>query len=360
MNKNFIIIAGVVVLLLLAVFSAFRKSGGSAVKPQKGDVLELGSTTSSPPHHETLVEAITFTGLRPIPVEFDYDMAGGEPSGINSAKPEDLATLLNKFSQMPDSPVKDDLIRSALARWAFLDGRGAAEWASQRPELHRFIPDVLTAWATTSENDAAEAWKFARDAHDSGTAGGNWLASPFVREAFEGMAGLPEGIAWNELENLSGETAAVAMMGMAAFASDGQSDTAFTADMEERVHRLNSAPMAAAFYAAGGHISAAKEEIAGVAKADGSSTIAREIARQEAAFEPDKAVQWLASRFPEPSAAIDDIVEAIGIVDEVNGRAVLNWLATFPASNNAVAAQNRVFEAFPALRPGTGVVVLQP
>jgi hypothetical protein len=142
------------------------------------------------------------------------------------------------------------------------------------------------------------------------------------------------------------------MMGMADFVSNAQSNTAFTAEMESRTHALNSAPMAAAFYSGAGHIAAAKEDLASVTDTAQWHAIAREIARQQAVFEPSQALDWFQSQFAQPSDAIEDVVSSIGMMHALNAADVLNWLRGLPVSEASSPGVQAIWEKFPELRSG--------
>jgi hypothetical protein len=228
-------------------------------------------------------------------------------------------------------------------------------WARQRAAHRHLLPEILSAWADINPDAAASAWAFAKTAFVSEPDASIWRAPGFVKKAFHGMAATPNELVWNELSTLRGESAVQAMMGMADFASNAQVNTDFTADMERRVLDMNSAPMAAAFYAAAGHIGAAKDDLAGVTDAAEWHALAQEIARQQAVFEPSKALDWLQSQFAQPSDAIEDMVASIGATHALNAGDVLNWLNTLPESGARTAGIDNIHQRFPELRPGQPV-----
>jgi hypothetical protein len=278
---------------------------------------------------------------------------------LDAANAFQMPGLLAELERMPGSPVKTDLLRSALKRWATLDGKAAATWAKQRPAHRHFLPDILTAWANSGDGaGAAGAWQFAKAAFANEQNRAAWRSPAFVKTAFHNMAAQPGEVIWSELAGLTGDSAVHAMIGMADFASNGQTNTAFTADMESRTHALNSAPLAAAFYAGAGHIAAAKEDLAGVTDAEQWHAIAREIARQQAVFEPTQALEWLQSQFTQPSDAIDDVVSSIGMTQSLNAGDVLAWLAGLPASEARDAGTQTIMEKFPELRSNMPTQVL--
>jgi hypothetical protein len=266
--------------------------------------------------------------------------------------------LLAELERMPDSPVKDDMMREALTKWAALDGDAAANWAKLRAAHRHFLPDILQAWAATGAKAAASAWAFAKTALAADGDTTSWLAPGFVKAAFGGMAATTGDGWWNELAGLSGTPMVQGMFGAAEFASNRQVNTEFTAAMQGRILDSGSAPLAAAFYAGAGHITAAKEELASVTDAAQWHAIAREVARQQAEFEPGKAMDWLASQFAQPSDAIEDMVNSVGQLDDVSAQGVLTWLRNLPASDARTAGIEQVQQAFPQLRPDLAVEVI--
>lgn len=318
-----------------------------------------GEAKPGPQSAPTFAPAAENRSAGPEPVLFQEGYAltsnYGLQSRLDNANALQMPALLAEIERMPDSPVKDDLLRSALTRWAALDGAAAVTWARQRATHRHLLPEILTAWATTSPEAATSAWAFAKRAFASEPDAGTWHAPGFVKNAFHGIMATPGELMWKELSTLRGETAVQAMMGMADFASNAQVNTDFTADMERRVLEMNSAPMAAAFYAAAGHIQAAKDDLAGVNDAADWHAIAQEIARQQAVFEPSKALDWLQSQFSQPSDAIEDIVASIGATHALNAGDVLGWLNMLPESDARTAGMENIIQRFPELRPGQPV-----
>ena len=255
--------------------------------------------------------------------------------------------LLAEMERMPESPVKTELMRSALIKWATLDGAAAAAWAKFRSEQRHFLPEILASW---SETDAASAWQFAQAALSGDKDQAAWRSPLFVKTAFRGMTGTQGDGVWKELAALPDASAVHAMMGMADFASNGQNNTAFAAEVERRALDLGSAPMAAAFYAAAGHIAAAKSDLASVADGEQWHAIAREIAKQQAVLDPSLAVQWLQSQFPQPSDGIEDMVESIGMMHALNAGDVLDWLRALPESDARKAGIEKIQGRFSELR----------
>lgn len=260
-------------------------------------------------------------------------------------------TLLAELERMPESPVKNDMMRDALKKWATLDGAAAAKWAKLLPARRHFLPDILQTWASTDAKAASSAWAFAKAGFAADGNSATWHAPGFVKAAFGGMTARPGNGWWNELAGLSGTPLVQAMFGAADFASNRQVNTDFSAAMEERVLNSNSAVLAASFYAAAGHITAAKEQLRGVADVEQWHDIAREVARQQAEFEPVKAIEWLESQFTQPSEAIEDVVNSVGFMDALNGREVLVWLNKLPDSAERTAGIEQIQQAFPSLRP---------
>lgn len=258
--------------------------------------------------------------------------------------------LIAELEQMPDGPTKDKRMIDALKKWAALDGAAASTWAKQGGDRRRFLPDILQAWAGVDPESALSAWEFAKAvlATDGDTAA--WLAPGFVKSAFAGMAAIPSDGWWNELPGLTGTPLAQAMFGAADFASNRQVNTDFSAAMEDRVLNAESPLLAAAFYAASGHITAAKSQLLEVADEDQWHTVAREVARQQAEYEPKQSMEWLQSQFAQPSDAIPDMVEGIGLTQPLNAQDVLTWLGTLPDSETRSAAMKKILETFPQLR----------
>ena len=271
-------------------------------------------------------------------------------SRFETTDPSQFPTLLAELERMPESPVKDDMMREALTKWAALDGAAAATWAKLRGDSRRFLPDILQAWVGTGAESAGSAWAFAKAEFSTDRDEAAWLAPGFVTSAFREMTAIPGEMVWNELAGLSSAAVSAAMMGMADFASNRQVSTEFTAGMERRVLDSGSAPLAAAFYAGAGHIAAAKEELAAVTDNAQWHAIAREVARQQAEFEPAKAMDWLQSQFAQPADGIADMVESIGMMHGLNAEDVLKWLSTCPESAERKTGTEKILQKFPALR----------
>ena len=271
-------------------------------------------------------------------------------SRFETTDPAQFPALFAELERMPESPVKEAMLREALTKWAVLDGAAATTWAKQRGDSRPFLPEILQAWADTGAESAGSAWAFAKAEFSTDRDEATWLASGFVTSVFREMSAIPGEAVWNELATLSGAAASAAMMGMADFASNRQVNTEFTAGMERRVLDSGSAPLTAAFYAGAGHIAAAKEELAAVTDNAQWHAIAREVARQQAAFEPTKAVAWLEAQFAQPADAIVDMVESIGMTHALNAEDVLNWLGTLPESEARTAGMEKIEGKFPQLR----------
>lgn len=270
----------------------------------------------------------------------------------------EFPALLAELERMPESPVKEAMLREALTKWATLDGAAAATWAKLRGDSRRFLPDILQAWAGTGAESAEGAWAFAKAEFSTDSDDAAWLAPGFVTSAFREMTAIPDEAVWAELAGLSGAAASAAMLGMADFASNRRGSTEFAAGMEQRVLDSGSAPLAAAFYAGAGHIAAAKEELTGVTDNAQWHAIAREVARQQAEFEPAKAMAWLEAQFAQPADAIADIVESIGLMHALNAEDVLNWLGTLPESEARTAGMEKLEGEFPQLRVNLTVEVI--
>lgn len=270
--------------------------------------------------------------------------------------------LLAELERMPESPVKDDMLRETLTKWAALEGAAAAMWAKLCGNSRRFLPEILQAWAGTGADSAVSAWAFAKAEFSADRDEAAWLAPGFVTSAFRAMSANPGEEVWNELAGLSGTKASAAMMGMADFASNRQVNTDFTSAMERRVLDYDSPPLAAAFYASAGHIERAKNDLALVTDSAQWHAIAREVARQQAEFEPAKAIEWLQSQFTRPEDAIADLVAGVGMMHELNAKDVLNWLRELPSSDPVNAGIATIEAKFPMLRVGVGVdiITLEP
>lgn len=259
--------------------------------------------------------------------------------------------LLAELERTPESQVKEAMMREALTKWAALDGAATATWANLRVPFRRFLPEILQVWAGADAESAVSAWAFAKAAFANDRDEGAWFEPDFVTSAFRGMTSIPGEGVWNELNALSGVASSAAMIGMADFVSNRQVNTDFTAAMEGRVLDSGSVPLTAAFYAGAGHIAAAKEELVAVTDPAQWHAIAREIARQQAEFEPAQAVDWLQSQFEQPADSIADMVESIGMMHALNAEDVLKWLNALPESEARAAGMERILVHFPKLRP---------
>ena len=82
------------------------------------------------------------------------------------------------------------------------------------------------------------------------------------------------------------------------------------------------------------------------------------MARQQAEFEPDKAMDWLASQFAQPSDAIEDMVNSVGQMDDVSAQGVLTWLRNLPESDARTAGIEQIQQAFPKLRASLAAEVI--
>lgn len=341
-------------LASLAAFCVFVWQPVSPTPPAKipsvsavPEVVTSNEPATTPPLVSRPAEKIETQQYRVIPAAATLYSAGADFEGLNSTQ---FSALLAEWERMPESPVKDDAMHTALRRWASLDGSAAAQWAATHPGGRRFLPDTLTAWAGHSADAAASAWAFAKanSARDGDEA--VWHAPEFVTAAFRGMTATPGEAVWNELASLSGATSAHAVFGMADFAVNGQTNTEFAAAVEQRVLGIGSAQDAAAFHAAGGFIQAAKDDFVGVTQAAQWHAIAREIARQQAETEPSKAIEWLQSQFPQPAEAIADMTESIAMMHALNAGDVLNWLGALPDTEERRAAIEKIRQKFPQFR----------
>jgi hypothetical protein len=292
--------------------------------------------------------------------EADYGLASadGLQSRFDAANAFEMPSLLAELDQRPDSPVKAEMMRSALARWAAIDGAAATAWASLNAQGRRFLPDVLQEWAGSGADASASAWEFAKTAMATDPDEADWRSPRFVTAAFRGMAATPGEAVWTELAALSGSQAIHAMMGMADFASNRQINTDFAAAVESKTLSLGSDSLSAAFYAAAGHIEVAKDDLASVTDGEQWHVIAREIAKQQAVFEPSKSLEWLVSQFEQPADAILDVVESIGLMHALNAEDVLAWLRNCPESEERTAGTEKLLQKFPELRTDLAVQVI--
>ena len=327
--------------------SSFSASSASArIQIQGGGGVEgLLRTDSSPIRHQRNHPAESADSLR---------------ARLEAADGFEMASLLADMEQLPDSPVKDELVRSTLLKWAKLDGAAAADWAKQRPQGRPFLPEILQTWAGTGTGAAAEAWGFAKRAFETDPDEATWRSPAFLTAAFRGMTAAPGEGVWTELASLSGTAAVHAMMGMADFASNAQTNTGFASEMERRVLDLGSPASAGAFYAAAGHIEAAKSELPAVTDEAQWHVIVREIARQQAVFEPSNAIEWLASQFSQPADGITDMVQSIGLMHTLNAGDVLSWLRNCPEGEARSAGIEQIFQRFPVLRTEFVSEVINP
>ena len=333
------------------------------------------STTQDADKAQAVSSATPFTDAPAPAPELQSTTAPADAAPVYQTEPETAAlhmadsrfetanrfqfpALLAELERMPESPVKDDMIRDALKKWAALDGEAAANWAKLLPARRHFLPDILQAWAATDAKAAASAWAFAKSSFSADGDSATWLSPSFVKVAFGGMTATPGDLWWDEIGSLSGTSLVHAMFGAADFASNRQVNTDFSAAMEERVLNSDSATLAASFYAAAGHITAAKEQLRNVTDTDQWHAIAREVVRQQAEFEPGKAVAWLESQFAQPSEAVEDAVNSAGLMDPMNGQEVINWLHNLPESPARTSGIEQIQQAFPQLRAGLAAEVI--
>ena len=353
--KTKFIFATVVSLVCLSIIAVIDWQSGPASPPaeEPNPALALAPRSVETPAETTgSFETPLPSEPAPIPYQAAYGSVSTDSfqARLNGANGFQMPALLSEIERMPDSPVKDEMMRTALMKWAGADGAAAATWARLRAQYRRFLPDILQAWAGGGADAAASAWKFATTAFSADRDEAAWRSPTFVTAAFRGMTAKSGEAVWNELASLTGTSAIHAMMGMADFASNGQINTDFAAEMESRTLGLGSAPLSAAFYAAAGHTAAAKGDLAAVTDGSQWHVIAREIARQQAVFEPSKAIDWLQSQFPKPADGIEDMVESIGMTHALNAEDVLGWLRNLPENNEQAAGLRKILQKFPALR----------
>lgn len=273
-------------------------------------------------------------------------------ASLDQSRDSDFIGFLTTLGSSPERRSDDEVIRAALKKWAGFDGVSAAKWAKARQACRRYLPEILRAWANIGGDSAVAAWKLAKEESAKDRDEASWLSEEFVATAFREISAVIGEDVWSEMAALSGQASVAAMIGMADFASNRQTNTAFASAMEERVLNYESPAMAAAFYAGAGHITAAKAELATVTDQSQWHTIAREIARQQAVIEPAEAILWLQSQFKNPTDAILDMVRSIGMMHALNAGDVLQWLVDLPESEARAAGLGQIRNAFPDLKIG--------
>lgn len=354
-KKALFILSLAVVGVGLAILGWF---GGSAQPSslQEPSLKPATQSASSAPVRPSALspETTQSVNLTPSPTKIDANYVSGDSdpfvTQLKTATSSMMPQLLARIGQLPDSPVKDDLLLSALKKWAKDDGAAALQWAVRQPQMRSMLPSMLTEWAGVSTDSAAQAWAVAKRSVGVDGDTETWLDPSFVKTAFGKMAATPGDGVWQELKGLSGTAQVQAMFGVADFASNRQTNTEFAANVETRTLDLQSSPMAAAFYAAAGHIQAAKDDLANVTDADQWHVIAQEVAKQQAVFEPSKAIEWLASQYSQPAEAIGDMVNSIGMTHALNAGDVLAWLRGLPSSDQQAQGISKILVEFPELR----------
>ena len=317
--------------------------------------IEAVATRDFSPAKVTGIRSIKPMGVK-IKTQDAYVAQTSEANHVITSAEMRLALV--RIEAMPDSPVKDQMLQDAIKQWARQNGAEAIRWTSERPERRRLIPGALREWGSVDGDHAKAAWALAKQALAADGDAATWLATDFVKTAFGSMAAVPTEEVWHELKELNGTTQLHAMMGMADFASNGQTNTAFSSDMESRTNDMGSASLTSAFYAAAGHITAAKEDYTLVTDAEERRVLAREIAKQQAVLEPSEAIAWLESQFDQPTVAIDDMVESIGLMQALNAGDVLEWLSKLPETEERTNAMVKIQENFPDLHANATVQTL--
>ena len=114
-------------------------------------------------------------------------------SRFETTDPSQFPTLLAELERMPESPVKDDMMREALTKWAALDGAAAATWAKLRGDSRRFLPPAVTEVDPTGAGDIFATAFFTRLLNTRDP----WEAARFANRIAAisvtrpGMAGVP-------------------------------------------------------------------------------------------------------------------------------------------------------------------------
>jgi|GEM_PF-3923129 len=270
-------------------------------------------------------------------------------SSLDPNSDSDFLAFLKMLEATSQSSKQEEILRNALTKWAGFDGPAAANWAKARQGYRHFLPEILQTWAGINEDSAVAAWTLAKIELATDGDEDVWLSENFVTTAFGEMTGVLGEDVWAEMAALPGQSSVAAMIGMADFASNRQQNTEFASDMEARVLGYGSPALAAAFYAGGGHITAAKSELTSVTDRSQWQKIVREIARQQAITEPAAAISWLQSQFNDPNEAISDMVESIGMMHALNAGDVLQWLATLPESEARNVSREQIQKYFPEL-----------
>lgn len=349
-KANLIVVFGVLLLSIIG-YLLFRNDDLSTISTRRGRSTKgpsvAGKLKSLDQGSKTETDYMYFDQA---PASSKARILDDIRASLDPDRDSDFIGFLATLGESPERRSDDEVIRVAFKKWAGFDGVSAAKWAKDRQACRRYLPGILRTWASNGTDSAVAAWKLAKEEFAKDGDEGSWFTEEFVAIAFCEISAVIGEDVWSEMAALSGQASVAAMIGMADFASNRQTNTAFASDMEERVLNYESPAIAAAFYAGAGHITAAKSELAAVTDKKQWHTIAREIARQQAVTEPAEAILWLQSQFENPTDAISDMVRSIGMMHVLNAGDVLQWLVDLPESEARSASIEQIRNAFPNLK----------